>query len=67
MFDRIQTSSEPVSRPLDMEALVARLRVLDDVALAQIEDDLDFFHFTGFASDRLKALFDTAAPLQSAA
>lgn len=67
MFDRIQTSSESVEFAFDMKAMVARLRDLDDAELALIEDDLDFYHFSGFVSDRLKALFEDTAALKSAA
>ncbi|MXQ07962.1 hypothetical protein GQ651_08900 [Alphaproteobacteria bacterium GH1-50] len=45
----------------DMDIMLALLSDLDDAALSAIEDDLDFYHFSGVASDRLKGLLDIAA------
>ena len=35
--------------------------------LAKVEDDLDFFQFTGFPSERLRALIAAATPLRDVA
>ena len=45
---------------MDMDALMAALRPLDPAELARIEDDLDFYHFTGLPSARLKSLIAAA-------
>ena len=57
----------PAHLVFDMDALVAALRLLDDRELARVEDDLDFYHFTGFPSDRLRALMAAATPMSDVA
>ena len=59
MFDHPHISPQDRTA-FDMDIMVALLSDLDDAAIAAIEDDLDFFHFSGIASDRLKGLLDIA-------
>ena len=59
MFDHAHTPRKD-RIAFDMDIMVALLSDLDDAALAAIEDDLDFFHFSGIASDRLKGLLEIA-------
>ncbi len=67
MFDPFPASSESAQPAFDMERMVAALGRLSDADLARIEDDLDFYHFTGCCSDRLQALLSTARPLRNVA
>ena len=55
-----QPAPDEQASPMDMDALMAALRPLDPAELARIEDDLDFYHFTGLPSARLKSLIAAA-------
>ena len=59
MFDHALIPPQDRSA-FDLDIMVALLSDLDDAALAAVEDDLDFYHFSGIASDRLKGLLDIA-------
>ena len=60
-------SSLRSARPFDMAAMIARLKTLDESELAQVEDDLDFYHFTGCPTPRLQALLTEASEMRDAA
>ena len=60
--------TEDVPTPIfDMEAMMAVLRGLDAGDLARVEDDLDFYHFTGGLTPRLKRLMAAAQPMRKVA
>ena len=53
--------------PLNERALMDVLAELDDSDLEELEDDLNFYHFSGVASERLQAIFDRAQAIAQAA
>ena len=67
MFDPSPDLSESVLPAFDTGAMLEKLSALDAGELARIEDDLDFWHFTGCASPRLRALLAGAEALRQAA
>ena len=67
MFDPSQKSSDRSGPAFDMAAMLEKLGALDADELIRIEDDLDFWHFTGCASPRLRALLAGAEALRQAA
>ena len=46
---------------IDPEKLTFLLSGLSDRELAQLEDDLNFFHFSGIASELLRVLIEEAS------
>lgn len=67
MFDPVPPSFPMSESGLDMVAMMDALCALDDAELAKVEDDLDFFHFTGFPSERLRGLIAAATLLRDVA
>lgn len=67
MSDPSQKQCDRSCPAFDMAAMLEKLGALDAGELARIEDDLDFWHFTGCASPRLRALLAGAEALRQAA
>lgn len=67
MFQPSPNTYESVRPAFDMAAMLERLSDLDNAELERIQDDLDFWHFTGCASPRLKALLAETETLRKAA
>lgn len=67
MFDPFPTSEDASPPMFSMEDMVMALRNLDAAELARVEDDLDFYQFTGCLSERLKSLLAAARPLRHVA
>ena len=67
MSDPSQKQCDRSYPAFDMAAMLEKLGALDAGELARIEDDLDFWHFTGCASPRLRALLAGAEALRQAA
>ena len=67
MFDTFPPTDLNAAPEFETEAMVAVLSFLDDDELARVEDDLNFFHFSGCPTPRLAALFRKASATQAAA
>lgn len=67
MFDTVPPTDRNATPEFDIEVMMALLSCLDDEELRAIEDDLDFYHFSGSPPPRLRALLKRASRQRSAA
>ena len=67
MFHPSPTLNRSGRPAIDMAVMVEKLSTLDAAELARVEDDLDFWHFTGCVSPRLRELLTGTEALSQAA